>query len=119
MAVGAGGLTPAGDATELGISVGREVLAQDHVIGDDQAIDARCVGRARLIEQWPPAADAGVHRGEVPGLERERGRQGLERAGTGHDRAPRVHGTPETGEARVGAPGAASACLPAKKDSSY
>lgn len=73
MPVGAGRLAPAGHAAELGSAVGVEGLAEDHVLGHDEAVDPGPVGGLRPFEEGLPAAGVVGGEGHEGGREAHQG----------------------------------------------
>ena len=61
VAVGAGRLLAALRAAVLRVAVGLEVLAEDDVVGDDEAVDAGRVGGTGPVEEELPAARVVLH----------------------------------------------------------
>ena len=68
-AVGPGRLPAAGDAAELGLAVGLEVLAEHDVVGHHDPVDAGRLGGLRPVDEVPPVG--GLVGGPVDERERQ------------------------------------------------
>ena len=60
---------------------GRGLFAEDHVVGDDDPVDPRGIGRSAAVEEGTPSSNARVLRGEIGRLDREGGSRGFEGVG--------------------------------------
>jgi len=78
VAVGASWLPAARGPSDLGLAVLIEVLAEHHMVRDDESVDARSIGGAHLGEQRLPATGPRILRREVEKLDRESRSHGLE-----------------------------------------
>src|SRR5438309_10591333 len=73
MAVRPRGLATPFLAADLGSRVRLHVLAEHHVVGHEDAVDARLVGGPGPVEHWLPPAVAGIGRRVRPQHDREPG----------------------------------------------